>query len=70
MTGSTPDAYNVIWRFFDEGFCTGNETIADELFSPDRVEHQFGLTETGAAATSTSRTRSPTSTRSRPAWPA
>jgi hypothetical protein len=33
MTASTPDAYTVIRRVFDEGFCTGNEAIVDELRS-------------------------------------
>ncbi len=38
----------VMHRMFDEGFATGNETIADELCSPDLVEHQFGLQGQGA----------------------
>lgn len=37
-------------RLFDEGFATGNTAIADELCSPDFVEHQFGLASEGAAA--------------------
>jgi len=40
----------VIQRIFDEGFCTGEVSVVDELFSPELVEHQFGLTGTGAEA--------------------
>jgi predicted ester cyclase len=37
-------------RLYDEGFATGNAAIADELCSPDFVEHQFGLASEGAGA--------------------
>ena len=43
-------AYVVMRRVFEEGFATGDVDVVDELFSPDLVEHQFGLTGTGAAA--------------------
>ncbi|MGZ4482309.1 MAG: ester cyclase [Gaiellales bacterium] len=43
-------AADVMRRMFDEGFATGNDSVADELCSPDLVEHQFGLAGTGAAA--------------------
>ncbi len=49
-TSANPTAYEVLRRMFDEGFATGNETIADELCSPDVVEHQFGLQGQGAEA--------------------
>jgi predicted ester cyclase len=49
-TSANPTAYEVLRRMFDEGFATGNETIADELCSPDLVEHQFGLQGQGAEA--------------------
>jgi predicted ester cyclase len=45
---STPLA--VLRRMFDEGFGTGNADVVDELCSPDLVEHQFGLSGTGAEA--------------------
>ena len=44
-------ALNVVRRIFDEGFATGNDAIVDELCSADLIEHQFGLTGVGAAAT-------------------
>ena len=44
------DAVQVLHRMFTEGFATGNDTIVDELCSPDLVEHQFGLTGRGPAA--------------------
>jgi len=43
-------AYEVMRRVFEEGFATGNADVVDELFAPDLVEHQFGLTGTGADA--------------------
>jgi predicted ester cyclase len=47
MTAETPDdtstAYRVMQRMFEEGFATGDDSIVDELCSPDLVEHQFGL---------------------------
>ena len=38
----------VLRRIFDEGFATGNDAVVDELCSPDLVEHQFGLSGSGA----------------------
>lgn len=53
-TSTTPqhDAspHEVLRRIFDEGFSTGDGAVADELCSPDLVEHQFGLAGTGAEA--------------------
>ena len=40
----------VLRRIFDEGFATGNDAVVDELCSPDLVEHQFGLSGSGAPA--------------------
>jgi predicted ester cyclase len=44
------NAVAVMQRVFDEGFCTGDGAIVDELFAPDFVEHQFGLAGAGAEA--------------------
>lgn len=44
------NAAAVMQRVFDEGFCTGNTDVVDELFAPDFVEHQFGLAGSGTAA--------------------
>lgn len=46
----THPSLTVMHRMFDEGFATGNESVVDELCSPDLVEHQFGLAGTGAEA--------------------
>jgi predicted ester cyclase len=35
---------------FAEGFATGDASVVDELCSPDLVEHEFGLTGSGADA--------------------
>ena len=43
-------AYRVLQRIFDEGFAAGNDAIADEVCSPDLVDHQFGTAGRGAAA--------------------
>ena len=43
-------ALAVVRRIFDEGFATGNAEIVEELCSPDLVEHQFGMSGTGAEA--------------------
>jgi predicted ester cyclase len=43
-------ALSVIGRILHEGFAGGNDAVADELCSPDLVEHQFGLAATGARA--------------------
>jgi predicted ester cyclase len=47
---SRSEAYRVLERIFDEGFATGNDSIVDEICSPDLVEHQFGLAGGGAEA--------------------
>ena len=43
-------ALRVVERMLHEGFATGNQDIVDELCSPDLIEHQFGLSGTGAEA--------------------
>jgi predicted ester cyclase len=43
-------AYRVLRRIFDEGFAAGNEAIADEVCTPDLVDHQFGTAGRGAEA--------------------
>jgi hypothetical protein len=35
-------AYAVMQRIFEEGFATGDGSVADELCSRDLVDHQFG----------------------------
>ncbi|MGW4420595.1 ester cyclase [Streptosporangium sp. NPDC004631] len=44
------EAFTVMRRIFEEGFATGDGGVADRLCSPDLVEHQFGLSGTGAEA--------------------
>ena len=36
-------AYAVLQRIFDEGFATGDGSVADELCSPDLLDHQFEI---------------------------
>ena len=43
-------AYRALQRIFDEGFATGNDAIADEVCTPDLVDHQFGTSGRGAEA--------------------
>ena len=43
-------AYAVMQRIFDEGFATGDGSVAAELCSPDLVDHQFGTAGRGAEA--------------------
>ena len=43
-------AYGALQRIFDEGFATGNDAIADEVCTPDLVDHQFGTAGRGAEA--------------------
>src|SRR5262249_18818259 len=43
-------AYRVMERVLTEGFAAGKTEIVDELFSPDLIEHQFGLAGAGADA--------------------
>jgi predicted ester cyclase len=40
----------VLQRMLDEGFAAGNDSVVDELCSPDLIEHQFGLAASGPAA--------------------
>ena len=47
-TAPDPAAVMVLRRIFDEGFATGDGAVADELCSPDLVEHQFGMAGRGA----------------------
>lgn len=37
-------------RIFDEGFATGDGSVADQVCAPGLVDHQFGLAGTGAEA--------------------
>ncbi len=48
-TGTSP-AYLAMQRIFDEGFAGGDDTVVDEVCSPDLVEHQFGIAGAGAEA--------------------
>lgn len=43
-------ALPVIRAIFDEGFATGDDSIVDLICAPDLVEHQFGLSGSGAEA--------------------
>lgn len=43
-------AATVMHRILDEGFALGDDSVVDELCSPDLVEHQFGLGGSGAEA--------------------
>ena len=43
-------AYAVMQRIFEEGFATGDGSVADELCSPDLLDHQFGTAGRGAEA--------------------
>jgi hypothetical protein len=43
-------AYMVMQRIFDEGFATGDGSVADELCSPELLDHQFGTAGHGADA--------------------
>ena len=45
-----PSGLRIIERMLAEGFATGDTAVVDELCSPDLVEHQFGLSGTGAEA--------------------
>ncbi|MDQ3611550.1 MAG: ester cyclase [Actinomycetota bacterium] len=44
------EAFTVMRRIFDEGFATGDESVADQLLSPQLIEHQFALTGEGPSA--------------------
>jgi predicted ester cyclase len=51
MNASTrPPGVDILERVLDEGFAAGQVDVVDELFSPDLVEHQFGLAATGEDA--------------------
>jgi len=50
ITHTEPTALRVIERMLLEGFATGRTEVVDELCSPDLIEHQFGLSGTGAEA--------------------
>src|SRR5215469_18140843 len=47
---SSPAAYHLIRRIFEEGFVAGDASVVDQVCSPDLVEHQLGLAGTGAQA--------------------
>jgi predicted ester cyclase len=43
-------ALRIMERMLHEGFAAGRTEVADELCSPDLLEHQFGLAGTGQEA--------------------
>lgn len=45
-----PVGVEVLRRVLFEGFARGDTRVVDELFSPDLIEHQFGLDGRGADA--------------------
>lgn len=45
-----PAGVGILRRVLDEGFAAGRVAVVDELFSPNLIEHQFGLASTGAEA--------------------
>ena len=47
--GVTTTAYRVLQRMFAEGFSTGDDSVVDELCSPDLVAHQFDLAGASSA---------------------
>jgi len=49
-TDAEPAAVVLLERMLHEGFAGGRTDIVDELCSPDLVEHQLGLSGTGADA--------------------
>jgi predicted ester cyclase len=49
-THRASEALTVMRRIFDEGFATGDGSVADRLCSPDLVDHQFGMAGVGAEA--------------------
>ena len=49
-TDAEPAAVVLVERMLHEGFAAGRTDIVDELCSPDLVEHQLGLSGTGAEA--------------------
>jgi predicted ester cyclase len=49
-TAHSSAALAVAQRLFDEGFATGDGDVVEELCSPNLVEHQFGMSGTGAEA--------------------
>jgi predicted ester cyclase len=50
ITQAEPTALRVMERMLVEGFAGGRTDVVDELCAPDLVEHQFGLSGTGAEA--------------------
>ena len=49
-THTETTALQIMERMLHEGFAQGRTEVVDELCSPDVVEHQFGLSGTGAEA--------------------
>ncbi|MGO4593817.1 ester cyclase [Leifsonia sp. 2TAF2] len=49
-THTESTALHIMERMLSEGFAHGRTEVVDELCSPDLVEHQFGLSGTGADA--------------------
>src|SRR6476469_4488138 len=49
MTMNRSTAYVVMERMFGEGFATGDDSVVDELCSPELVEHQSGSAGTSPA---------------------
>jgi predicted ester cyclase len=50
MSATGTPAYHLIRRIFEEGFAAGDESVVDQVCSPDLVEHQFSLAGSGAQA--------------------
>ena len=50
MGRSQSAAFTVMQRIFDEGFATGDGSVADQVCAPGLVDHQFGLAGRGAEA--------------------
>lgn len=49
-TDTLPLGVQLLTRTLDEGFAGGRLEVADEVCSPDLIEHQFGIASRGAEA--------------------
>jgi predicted ester cyclase len=49
-TDTLPIGVQLLTRTLDEGFAEGRLEVADEVCSPDLIEHQFGIASRGAEA--------------------
>jgi predicted ester cyclase len=45
-----PAALAPLRRILEQGFATGDASVVDEVCSPELIEHQFGLSGSGAEA--------------------